>query len=346
MNRSRRGAFTLIELLVVIAIIAVLIALLLPAIQQAREAARRSQCRNNLKQLGLAINNYHDVFSTLPPAGIDGRMLDNTLHTWRGWSAQAMLLPYVGQQSIYDSANFDFGIVGLGSTEVLNTSATLASIASFLCPSDTPPTATWYGRRYPGNNYMVVSGQSTRWASTNASEMKGAFYRYSAVRLADIVDGTSKTLAMSERTMGDGDNNRYTPGDVIRNVPWPGGAKEADVNPSGIATYIANCNAASTASGNQHSHSGRWWAHYQHAQNMINVVNTPNAKDQDCQECSGCGWMDSDGVFSARSNHAGGVHALMVDGSTQYVSDSVDILIWRAMGTRNLGEAISIDTAL
>jgi len=341
MKTQRRLGFTLIELLVVIAIIAVLIALLLPAIQQAREAARRSQCQNNLKQLGLALNNYHDSNNVFPPGGIDGRALSSgALSTWEGWSAQSMLLPYLDQQQIYDMANFSAAIVGDTMSEVTNTTATLSRVSTFLCPSDITSAATWYGAQYPGNNYMVVTGDSTAWTDTVGQTERGIFYRFSNVGLRGVTDGASKTVAMAERTVGDENNLRLRPNDVIRSVTWPGGSKISLQNPAGMDAFISACQSAAVSNpSNHHSHSGRLWALYMHAQTMLNTVQTPNSPNIDCQECAGCGWMDSDGIFTARSQHVGGVNVVMADGSVQFVSDSINRDTWRAMGTKDGAEA-------
>src|SRR5208282_723912 len=133
-RRSRRG-FTLIELLVVIAIIAVLIALLLPAVQSAREAARRAQCVNNLKQIGLAIHNYHTASNTFPPGSAASYNTYNPgCVAWMGWSAQGLMLPYLEQSSIYNAANFSYDSWNDNAT---NQTARDTRIAAFICPSDT-----------------------------------------------------------------------------------------------------------------------------------------------------------------------------------------------------------------
>ncbi len=156
MDRSSRFGFTLIELLVVIAIIAVLIALLLPAVQSAREAARRIQCTNNLKQIGLALHNYHAAASSFPPgAALNGVAAVPGLYaSWQpNMSAQAMMLPYLEQSPVYNSLNFSFGAeydLGMNSTGVLTI------IAGFLCPSD--PNA---GRRLNTNSYYASMGTTT-----------------------------------------------------------------------------------------------------------------------------------------------------------------------------------------
>ena len=143
--RPRRG-FTLIELLVVIAIIGVLIALLLPAVQSAREAARRSQCVNNLKQLGLALNNYHSTNNSFPLGGNPApyQPMNGGCTVWAGWSAQSMLLPYLEQVQVYNAINFYFTGRGSGVSENIQKTAMTTRINAFLCPSSRPPSQTWY----------------------------------------------------------------------------------------------------------------------------------------------------------------------------------------------------------
>src|SRR5262245_48614493 len=164
--RARRGGFTLIELLVVIAIIAVLIALLLPAVQSAREAMRRAQCTNNLKQIGLGMHNYHSVHNTFPLGGTVGfTQAYGTTYTnapWGTWSAQALLLGYMEGQPLYNAANFNW-VCCWGSGGYVNSTVTLTILNVFICPSDglspvSPQNDMWRGET---NNYFASVGAST-----------------------------------------------------------------------------------------------------------------------------------------------------------------------------------------
>ena len=166
---TRRRGFTLIELLVVIAIIAVLIALLLPAVQAAREAARRAQCTNNLKQIGLAMHNYHTANNTFPPGtsasfnSVNSANGGSPCMSWNGWSAQAILLPYLEQTSIYNAANFCFDPIN--DPQAVNTTAFFTKINSFLCPSDGNAGTSGSGGSTPCINSYYASEGTTDYAS-------------------------------------------------------------------------------------------------------------------------------------------------------------------------------------
>jgi prepilin-type N-terminal cleavage/methylation domain-containing protein len=215
---SRRPGFTLIELLVVIAIIGVLIALLLPAVQSAREAARRSQCVNNLKQIGIAIHNYAGSFQVLPfgKGGSYATVLPNT-PVYARWSAQSQLLMHIEQGAVFNAINFSLppetpGMRGdvpfmpaYQNPNRENATASRIQIATFLCPSDDPPLIEWPG----GTNYL---GNQQTWAcdlsESNPSDVapgekvQGIFYYLSAVKFADVKDGLSNTVFFSEKIRG------------------------------------------------------------------------------------------------------------------------------------------------
>ncbi len=215
-RRSDRAGFTLIELLVVIAIIAVLIALLLPAVQAAREAARRAQCVNNLKQLGIALHNYHDVTGVLPwGAGPWG---------WNDWSTHVMMLPYMEQTPLYNALNFTNGCAD-GNCGGVNTTGVYRQVATFLCPSDPDRLSTAQGH----NNYMGNAGSAPNSFYGWNSQSNGAYGGFAGVfcfvgvacdsppappcggangqqpfsiGFRDVTDGLSNTAAFSERIKG------------------------------------------------------------------------------------------------------------------------------------------------
>ena len=196
---GRRG-FTLIELLVVIAIIAVLIALLLPAVQQAREAARRTQCRNNLHQIGLALHNYHDTHNCFPPGQVDRGETSTMHHSW-----MTLILPFVDETALYNAYNFD--LVSWGSTNLTVTGSTLAQ---YNCPSD-PQVAHVYGGASTGYSGTASSNYAGSWGPNYnyntidvAQAGRGLFGLDSKVRMRDIRDGTSQTIGAGEGIFGEG----------------------------------------------------------------------------------------------------------------------------------------------
>jgi prepilin-type N-terminal cleavage/methylation domain-containing protein len=194
---SRRG-FTLIELLVVIAIVAVLIALLLPAVQSAREAARRVQCINNLKQIGIAMHNYHTALNTFPMSDTQNYVdaYGGYYTEWGTWSCQALLLGYMEGQPIYNSCNFNWNVWWAGGYPI-NLTVTNTIVNSFICPSDglSPDPPNWQQWVGHTNNYVACLGTTTfQWSPDST----GVFAHKNAYGVQRITDGSSNTIAFSE----------------------------------------------------------------------------------------------------------------------------------------------------
>ena len=317
-----RHAFTLIELLVVIAIIAVLIALLLPAVQQAREAARRTQCKNNLKQLGLALHNYHDTFLMFPitPAPSVNDSCAGAC-AWRGFSAHAQMLPYIDQAPLYNQLNFS---QMYDDTSVSNNGNLRNSkIPGYLCPSEistNQPAAI---------SYPVSAGPSTLWYQAT-SDLVGMFKYYQSVRIRDLTDGTSNVIAASEALIGGATGGTFNPKrDLVRGQNFPSGMPNSFATRAQLDSYGQTC-LANTGSVNQATRTQ--WANGIGGVTIFNTLNTPNSGNPDCHPCVGCGWFDSPGVWTARSLHTGGVQVLMGDGTVRFVSENIDFNTWQNLG--------------
>jgi len=311
---SRKG-FTLIELLVVIAIIAILVALLLPAVQQAREAARRSSCKNNLKQVGLALHNYHDVHRTFPPGWVGATLSPRQQHTGmeepaptsfrNGFSWAAHILPMVEQGPLYDSINWNNQVkVGAGN---------LAAIEKFLptyqCPSDPKPDTFTVNDgtndiNLATTNYMGVfgnrelhqceiNGEAGHVTAGQQCSAEGMFFHNSSIQMRDVTDGTSNTLMVGERTTflitEDHAGNPVSPPEKFYGT-W-----------SGIITDTEESAA-------------RFIGHAEHAPNDLE-----HAED-----------------FG--SSHPGGAQFVLADASVHFISENIDVGLFQALATRGGGE--------
>ncbi|QDT54255.1 Type II secretion system protein G precursor [Caulifigura coniformis] len=312
MAASRRHGFTLIELLVVIAIIAILIALLLPAVQQAREAARRTQCKNNLKQLGLAMHNYHDVHNGLP-VGQYGCC-------WGTWMVS--VLPFVEQGPLFNAYehNRKYGTT-LGPADdaryssPVNRTVVQTRLAVYTCPSDTP--GIYSTNNYTKHNYLVNFGTTSQvqTPTLNGVQWRGApFIRNSDSPLSsgaarnqsfrDLSDGLSSTLLLSEGLQGVGND--------LRGLGWWAGATQ-------FSTYLGpNSNLPDSLSSNCTTDTNR-------PQMNLPCVATTTANPA---------------MLAARSRHVGGVHVTLGDGSSRFISQNLDIGVWRSLSTSQGGEVV------
>ncbi|NLF08449.1 MAG: DUF1559 domain-containing protein [Pirellulaceae bacterium] len=332
----KRYGFTLVELLVVITIIGILIALLLPAVQAAREAARRMSCQNNLKQMGLALQNYAVSLGAFPSLGATQPQTSFSVH--------ARILPYAEQQNLQDLIDFQQPLMlGGGGNSYVNpiqATAAQAVIPLFLCPSDgREPRFTSYvsfkpsGSASGGTNYVACSGSGTNAYYDTSFPSDGVFWRNSAVRFADISDGASHTMVFSESLLGlDFDSNGPAPADPLRQMASMCSQFTLDPNGPGLSG-INNPDLASIVAGANHWRGcrGATWIWGREQANSFSAYMPPNTPIPD-MAAKGIGF------FAARSNHPGGVHAAFADGSVRFIGDSIPLNAWRAMSTRAGGE--------
>jgi prepilin-type N-terminal cleavage/methylation domain-containing protein/prepilin-type processing-associated H-X9-DG protein len=313
-DRSARRAFTLIEVLVVIGIISILIGLTLPAVQSVREAARRAQCLNNLKQLSLAMVAYESSWSAFPPSatvfGVPGGGIANI-------SPHCLLLPYLELGNLYNSVNFRLNSLYLDNRDPGNSTAMATSVSSFLCPTD----GGGWGASTGCVNYRGNHGLCDYCGEQN----HGTFGWARPIGPASITDGLSNTLAFSEKLIGTGQPVNYNPArDWVQWIESP---------PSDAGGWLSLCGSLTNhqlARGD----AGRSWLLSGGIYSLFYVSAPPNSTVPDC----GIRVAAGSGIFAARSLHPGGVNASFVDGSARFVASTISRDVWRAMGTRDGGE--------
>lgn len=339
--RASASGFTIIELLVVIFIIGMLAGLLLPAVQSAREAARRTQCMNNLKQTGIALANYESAHGFFP--SINAHSSSDQVLSAHIFSPLARMLSELDQRSLFNAINFSW--VPFSSQSLwANQTVMNAHISGFLCPSDSPAQMVpGYGRV----NYRFCTGP-TPWAAPAPDAFapfsySGAFSVHRFYRPADFMDGLSQTVGVSERLQGGWILGRFKTGgdylltktDYIPHRPSPDAANWA----ISVCSSAPMTDPVETEAGQSWFLSGFHFSDYNHCA-------TPNHPWSDC---SFEGALDDNlanrriysGVFSATSRHPGGVNTLTMDGSVHFMANSINISTWRALSTRNLGEVFT-----
>jgi len=358
-TRKRRWGFTLIELLVVIAIIAVLVALLLPAVQQAREAARRSQCKNNLKQLGLALHNYHDTYNVFPFECGGTGWTGNGTGNWARLSGMVVLTPFVDQAPLWNQISNKmpggavsgfYPAMGPEPWDWTVYPPWKQQIPILRCPSDKysgPSQAPWGKNNYGfclGDVVTNDDGGIEWWTP----EPRGLFYYHSKLGVADCLDGSSNTIAMGERALSQ------------ENVSIFGNAA---MGVSGINTNPSICAAKAVGKKylpgtNVQDGIGYDWADGGVQHSAFNTILPPNSPS-----CVTSTWDSDVALISASSRHPGGVHVLMADGAVRFITDSINAGnpqapdlgvgrgnggipgqspygVWGALGTRAGGESV------
>jgi prepilin-type N-terminal cleavage/methylation domain-containing protein/prepilin-type processing-associated H-X9-DG protein len=367
MTRGRRG-FTLIELLVVIAIIAVLISLLLPAVQSAREAARKAQCTNNLKQLGLAVHNYISSNDMLPPVTVDDPQ-NGSPH--QNYSFHARLLPFIEQQVMYNAMNTNLAgrwsdgtaqpVNGPGVTDnaaggsntYSQATVIVTQMNAFLCPSDVLPggSGTFLftiggSRLVASSNYPCNIGLNRRISNNNswvpngpaytATNWDGAVNRPVSLRM--FSDGTSNTVLMSEWVKASATSPGKDGLGEVYNLPSSG--NQSNSFPTDYQ-FAQACQQTAIGPANQNWHwKGEWWIYggtqvYSHT---IPPNRTACAYSDQAQDSRG-----TITLANASSLHPGGVTCLMADGSVRFIKSSVNYVAWYGISTPNNGEVVSAD---
>ncbi|HEX8200266.1 MAG TPA: DUF1559 domain-containing protein, partial [Isosphaeraceae bacterium] len=310
-----------------------------PAVQAAREAARRSQCSNNLKQIGLGLHNYHGAVGGFPPGEIP-----SGAGGWKYFSSVTMMAPYMENAAMYNALNFSFGPEdggGQPNSTVVNT-----KINTYLCPSDgSADPAAQINYKASTGTYIKIRG------SGNWSKPNGLFTDTLSRDVSSCTDGTSQTVAFAEQLRGDGNGSKFSRSDY-----YGGGTNQWITNANTVgdakvetAMYQAMEKACDTAAYNKTPNPssgfsmGRWWTVSGFGFGEFNTIQTPNGKHimvcrDDCS--AGCA-PEPNALSMATSAHSGGINVLLGDGSVRFIKDSIAQQIWWALGTRDGGEVVS-----
>ena len=342
-----RRAFTLVELLVVIAIIGILVGLLLPAVQAAREAARRVQCTNNIRQLGLAAHNHESALRYLPPA-YRGKQIGGAPGYFDLWGTIALLTPYLEQTAVYNSIDLSLTMYQLTPPYGIQAPvAVVTKVPTFVCPSDKAESVCSNAYAITGefapSNYAFCLGSGTSRGRTgwlgSPWDADGVFFAQSKVKMTDIKDGTSNTVGASERLLGEGAESATL---ATRAELRP---QTMFVNPN-AETNDANCSSSLRINFSQRR-MYTWVAgeprctsynHYYAPNDKVNADCVANFTGSDPVTRS-----SGHGLSTARSKHTGGVTAWYCDGSVRFIADPIDLQIWRAIATRSGGEVANYD---
>ena len=335
---KRSRGFTLVELLVVIAIIAILVLLLLPAINAVREAARRTQCINKQKQMQLAVLNFESARNAFPGLGRDSSI---------SFAVQAKLLPFYEETSLHGLIDFRAPLTtGTGGSQKLNTvhdAPARTVLPLLLCPTDTQnplftQSSVNAGQAFAGTSYVICtgSGQGTTYDTRGPTD--GVMWWGSKVRQRDVTDGMSKTVFVTETLLGiDTNTTGPKPLDPTRQMAqFPGGGMHTTLGggftaPASVATPNPDLKTVAAGATTWSGFRGGAWIWGREHTTTFNTYAPPNPPHPDVMK-NGFGW------FAPRSLHTGGANAAFLDGSVRWLSDQVDLVVYRGLGTRAGGE--------
>jgi type II secretory pathway pseudopilin PulG len=343
-----RRAFTLVEATVCIAIIGIAIALLIPAIQGAREAGRRVQCISSLRQLGLGMHSYLSTHNSFPPV----MLLSGGPATRSGArpygncvSALARILPQLELNSLFNAINFDF-LPDFSPGLQANSTAMQSSISLLLCPSDSEPSLPGYGRvnyRVSLGMRMMMSDGTSAGSDRTGEQLSGPFATGFVRATSDFSDGLSNTIGLSERLQGNWVQHQQSQ----RAGNYRLGNARSYLGLSADSAVVFCTSLATSPDAKFESRGGEsWFLTGMHFTNYNHCL-TPNRRERDCSFNAFVSSIHDrhmvDGVFSASSNHPGGVNALSMGGEVRFFEDSISLAVWRALSTRSSGEIESGD---
>ena len=355
--QQRNLGMSLVELLVVIAIIGTLVGLLLPAVQAAREAARRMQCSNNLKQLGLATHNYESALKCFPTGRLvsylptDDRTAsaNSSATAGRGncFSAYALLLPQLELMTIHSQIDFNNG-----PDTSANNDMAITQPAVFLCPSDFGTKSLAQGVGFAGvTNYVMNTGSTLSVSLNNPSgvPVNGIYYENSRTRIADITDGTSMTVCISEQILSDPNDAANTAGNWNGKLPTTGFALTTGNNNTNAGPELINYPVDCVSGNKLQLTRGNRIIYGAPGHTMYNHLRRPNDSGIDCRgglphsQRNYYWWSRLSHNVAAHSRHAGGVHSLFCDGHVQFVAQTIDQATWTNLGSRNDGQVVALD---
>ena len=323
---AARGGFTLIELLVVIGIVALLAGLILPAVQASREAARRVECQNNLKQIGLALHNFEGQHGAFPAAWYDSV----PIYFFTPTSPHVRLLPFLGQQVVYD--RIDPFLVRTATQVPLRVRN--ITLPAFVCPSDPVPGGSNYRACTGATPYVPAEGSSGM--EVDSGEPPGTFgvFRWRVdLPAAAVRDGLTQTAAFSEKRKSDRGKSWDPSVDY-----WYSGLEAGRELAPAADELIAFCRTYDGTPSRFYPHGGRDWELGEYWASLYNHAAGPNPPWPDCSAMAHHRRTPEGGLHAADSDHRGGVNVLALDGAVHFVADAVDLALWRALATVDGGE--------